>query len=81
MKKASITETKNRLSARCSIRVRHGETVLIMDRGNPVARLEPVQQGTGGGGNSGPFGPFGARRDYPAIPACRRGQAASAAAA
>ena len=41
MKKASITETKNRLSALLD-RVRHGETVLIVDRGRPVARLEPV---------------------------------------
>lgn len=41
MKKASITQTKNQLSALLD-RVRHGETVLIMDRGRPVARLEPV---------------------------------------
>ena len=41
MKKASITETKNHLSALLD-RVRHGETVLIVDRGRPVARLEPV---------------------------------------
>ena len=41
MKKASITETKNQLSALLD-RVRHGETVLIVDRGRPVARLEPV---------------------------------------
>ncbi|MBI3391821.1 MAG: type II toxin-antitoxin system prevent-host-death family antitoxin [Nitrospirae bacterium] len=41
MKKASITETKNRLSALLD-RVRHGESVLIMDRDKPVARLEPV---------------------------------------
>ena len=52
MKKASITETKNRLSALLDL-VRHGETVLIMDRGRPVARLEPVQQGTGGGETAG----------------------------
>ena len=41
MKIASITETKNRLSALLD-RVRHGETILIMDRDRPVARLEPV---------------------------------------
>jgi prevent-host-death family protein len=47
MKKASITQTKNQLSALLD-RVRHGETVLIMDRGRPVARLEPaVQEGAG----------------------------------
>ncbi len=41
MKKASITETKNRLSALLEA-VKRGETVLIMDREKPVARLEPV---------------------------------------
>ncbi len=47
MKKASITQTKNQLSALLD-RVRHGETVLIMDRGRPVARLEPaLQEGEG----------------------------------
>ncbi len=41
MKIASITETKNQLSALID-RVRHGDTVLIVDRGRPVARLESV---------------------------------------
>lgn len=41
MKIASITETKNQLSALLDA-VRHGETVLITDRDKPVARLEPV---------------------------------------
>jgi prevent-host-death family protein len=41
MKKASITETKNQLSALVD-RVKRGETVLILDRGHPVARMEPV---------------------------------------
>ncbi len=41
MKIASITETKNRLSALLD-KVRQGETILIMDRDRPVARLEPV---------------------------------------
>lgn len=41
MKRATITEAKNRLSALLD-RVRHGETVLILDRGRPVARLEPA---------------------------------------
>lgn len=50
MKKASITQTKNQLSALLD-RVRHGETVLIMDRGHPVARLEPaLQEGEGNEG-------------------------------
>jgi prevent-host-death family protein len=35
----SITEAKNRLSALID-RVKAGETVLIVDRGRPVARLE-----------------------------------------
>ena len=41
MKKASITEAKNTLSALID-RVKSGASILIMDRGRPVARLEPV---------------------------------------
>jgi len=41
MKKASISETKNRLSELLE-RVRRGETILITDRNRPVARLEPA---------------------------------------
>jgi prevent-host-death family protein len=41
MKRASISETKNRLSALLD-RVRQGQTVIIEDRGLPVARLEPI---------------------------------------
>jgi prevent-host-death family protein len=41
MRIASITEAKNRLSALID-EVRSGETVLIVDRGIPVARLEPA---------------------------------------
>ena len=41
MRKASITEAKNQLSALID-RVREGESVWITDRGRPVARLEPV---------------------------------------
>jgi prevent-host-death family protein len=41
MKRASISEARNRLSALLD-RVRHGETVLIEDRGVPVAQLSPV---------------------------------------
>jgi prevent-host-death family protein len=41
MKTASITEAKNRLSALLD-EVRAGETVIITDRGKPVARLEPA---------------------------------------
>ena len=41
MKKASITEAKNNLSALID-RVKSGSPVLIVDRGRPVARLEPA---------------------------------------
>jgi len=46
MKTASITQAKNQLSALLEL-VRHGETVLILDRNCPVARLEPVTGMTG----------------------------------
>ena len=42
---ASITEAKNQLSALID-RVRGGESVLIMDRGVPVARLESATIGS-----------------------------------
>jgi len=41
MKRATITEAKNGLSALID-QVKAGETVLITDRGVPVARLEPA---------------------------------------
>jgi len=41
MKKASVTEAKNNLSALIDS-VKGGSPVLIVDRGRPVARLEPV---------------------------------------
>ena len=41
MKKASITEAKNHLSALID-GLKKGSPVLIVDRGRPVARLEPV---------------------------------------
>lgn len=41
MKRASVTAAKNGLSALLD-RVRHGETILIEDRGIPVAQLTPV---------------------------------------
>jgi prevent-host-death family protein len=41
MRTASITEAKNGLSALID-RVRAGETILITDRGTPVARIEPM---------------------------------------
>ena len=41
MKTATISELKNGLSAFLDI-VRRGETVLVLDRRAPVARIEPV---------------------------------------
>jgi prevent-host-death family protein len=41
MKRATITEAKNGLSALID-QVKAGETILITDRGVPVARIEPV---------------------------------------
>jgi prevent-host-death family protein len=49
MRRATITQAKNGLSALID-QVKAGETVLILDRGTPVARLEPV---TGGGADDG----------------------------
>ena len=41
MNQANISYTRNHLSEMLA-RVREGETILIMDRQQPVARLEPV---------------------------------------
>ena len=41
MKRATITEAKNGLSALID-QVKAGESILITDRGVPVARLEPA---------------------------------------
>jgi prevent-host-death family protein len=50
MKQASITQAKNNLSALIDS-VKGGSPVLIVDRGRPVARLEPV--GAFGSGDDG----------------------------
>ena len=52
MRSASISETKNSLSALLD-RVRHGETVLITDRRRPIARLEPVATAEDAGPDEG----------------------------
>jgi prevent-host-death family protein len=44
MEKATISELKNRLSAYLK-KVRAGQTILILDRDQPVARLERVAAG------------------------------------
>jgi prevent-host-death family protein len=46
MKKASITDAKNNFSALID-GVKAGSPVLIVDRGRPVARLEPVTEVAG----------------------------------
>ena len=45
MKRASITHAKNNLSALID-GLKNGSPVLIVDRGRPVARLEPVASAT-----------------------------------
>ena len=45
MTTASITEAKTNLSKLIK-KVRHGESVLILDRDVPVARLEPLPPGS-----------------------------------
>jgi prevent-host-death family protein len=49
MRTTTITQAKNGLSALID-RVKAGESVLILDRGTPVARLEPIVGRTGGEG-------------------------------
>jgi len=44
MQQVTISEVKSRLSAYLK-KVRAGETILILDRDRPVARLEPVAVG------------------------------------
>jgi prevent-host-death family protein len=44
MERVSISRLKDQLSAYLK-RVQAGETVLVMDRGKPVARLERVESG------------------------------------
>jgi prevent-host-death family protein len=49
MKTATISETRKGLSALLD-RVRHGESILITNRNQPIARLEPVRSA----GDAGP---------------------------
>ena len=41
MKKASVSELKNQISRYLDY-VKHGETVLVLDRNTPVAELKPI---------------------------------------
>lgn len=52
MKRASISEAKNALSALLD-RVRHGTPVVIEDRGVPIARLEPIHRDANAEGRIG----------------------------
>jgi prevent-host-death family protein len=81
MKIASVSSAKNNLSALLQM-VRAGQSILITDRGVPVARLEPVGTSPAGGAalealvRSGIVGPGGkplsaealARMNRPALP-------------
>ena len=49
MRQYSVSYAKNNLSALLQA-VRAGQSILITDRGVPVARLEPVAASTRGGG-------------------------------
>lgn len=51
MTTASITEAKTNLSKLIK-KVKHGESVLILDRNVPVARLEPLAAHSRGGAES-----------------------------
>jgi prevent-host-death family protein len=42
MQRATISQVKNRLSAYLK-KVRAGESILILDRDEPIARIEPVR--------------------------------------
>jgi prevent-host-death family protein len=44
MEKASISDLKNRLSAYLQ-KVRAGETILVFDRNEPIARIERIADG------------------------------------
>ena len=89
MKKASITEAKNNLSALID-RVKSGSPVLIVDRGRPVARLESAV-GDDSGGEAGKLdhlvragvlrvgrGPFPKARIAAEPPRARNGSAVQA---
>jgi len=52
MKTATISETKNGLSTLLD-RVRHGESILITDRGQPIACLAPVVSAGDAGADEG----------------------------
>jgi len=52
MKKAMISELKNRLSHYLRF-VRRGESVLVYDRTRPIARIDPVRQLTGSEADDG----------------------------
>jgi antitoxin (DNA-binding transcriptional repressor) of toxin-antitoxin stability system len=48
MKKASVSDLKNQISRYLDY-VKHGETVLVLDRNIPVAELKPITRTSSGG--------------------------------
>jgi len=48
MKTATVSEIKNRLSE-FLLRVRRGESVVILDRETPIARIEPIEKSLAAG--------------------------------
>jgi antitoxin (DNA-binding transcriptional repressor) of toxin-antitoxin stability system len=66
MKKASVSYLKAHLSAELKA-VRAGETVIVMDRDHPVARLVPLAE-SGGSEVREPVRSFGFQRPEPLVP-------------
>lgn len=56
MKRAKVSELKAKLSAYLR-NVRNGETVLVMDRTTPIAKLTPIEQPEDEVVIVGPIGP------------------------
>ncbi len=48
MKTATVSEVKNRLSE-LLLRVRRGDSVVILDRDTPIARIEPIEKSLAAG--------------------------------
>lgn len=65
MTKASVSYLKAHLSAELKA-VRAGETVVVMDRNHPVARLVPAEE-SGGVVVREPLKPFGFQRPVPLV--------------
>jgi prevent-host-death family protein len=66
MRRSSISYLKAHLSAELSA-VKAGETVVVVDRNHPVARLVPLEDGRGIGVRE-PLEPFALKRLTPLVP-------------